>query len=83
VSRRAKMAQPFTVAAKTFGSASANLARRAMRRELAYPGLSELVRQFYSAVRGGRPSPLLPANVADVACARDQILALMSSASAD
>jgi len=41
------------------------------------------VRQFYSAVRGERPSPLVPANIADVACARDQILALMSSAPAD
>jgi len=83
VSRRAKMTQPFIVAAQTVGSASANLARRAMRREVAYPGLSELVRQFYSAVRGERPSPLVPANIADVACARDQILALMSSAPAD
>jgi len=83
VSRRTKLTQPFIMAGQMFGSASANLARRAVRRELAYPGLSELVRQFYSAVRGERASPFLPANIADVACARDHILALMSQASAD
>ena len=82
VSRRAKITQPFAVAAQTFGSASANLARRVLHHELAYPGLTELVREFYCAVRGERPSPLLPANIADVACVRDHILALMSPASA-
>ena len=75
VSRRAKMAQPFLGAGKMFGSASLNLARRAWQREFAYPGLRELVSQFYSAVRGERATPVLPASIADVACARDRILA--------
>jgi predicted dehydrogenase len=83
VSRRAKMAQPFNVAGRTFGNASINLARRALRREFAYPGLRELVRQFYSATRGERPTPLSPASIADVACARDRILASLRPPSVD
>jgi predicted dehydrogenase len=75
VSRRTKLTQPFVVAGRTFGSASVNLARRALRRELAYPGLNELVQQFYSATRGERPAPLSAASIADVARARDRILA--------
>jgi predicted dehydrogenase len=80
VSRRTKLTQPFMVAGETFGTASVNLARRALRRELAYPGLTELVRQFYAATRRERPAPLSPASVVDVACARDRILASLSAA---
>ena len=80
VSRRTKMTQPFLVAGKTFGSASANLARRALRREFAYPGLCELIQQFQAATRGERPAPLSPASIVDVACARDRILASLSAA---
>jgi len=83
VSRRTKMTQPFIVAGKTFGSASVNLARRTLRREFAYPGLTELVKQFYAATRGERPAPFAPARIADVACARDRILASLSSARVD
>ena len=78
VSRRTKMTQPFILAGKTLGSAAVNLARRTLRREFAYPGLTELVRHFYSATRGERPAPFAPASVADVACARDRILASLS-----
>jgi predicted dehydrogenase len=83
VSRRTKMAQPFVVAGKSFGYASVNLVRRALRREFAYPGLRELVRRFYSATRGERPTPLSPASIADVACARDRILASVRPPSVD
>jgi predicted dehydrogenase len=83
VSRRTKTTQPFVVAGKTLGAASVNLARRALRRELAYPGLRELVRQFYAATRGEQPAPISPANVADVACARERILASLNPASVD
>jgi len=81
VSRRAKITQPFVVAGKTLGSASVNLARRALRRELAYPGLNELVRQFYSATRREQPAPLSPASIADVARARDRIIESIGLAS--
>ena len=83
VSRRTKMAQPFIVAGTTFGAAAVNLARRTLRGEFAYPGLSELVRQFYSATRGERPAPFSPSSIADVACARDRILASMNAAPVD
>ncbi|HEX5071876.1 MAG TPA: Gfo/Idh/MocA family oxidoreductase [Gemmatimonadaceae bacterium] len=83
VSRRTKITQPFIVAGKTFASATINVARRTLQREFAYPGLRELVQQFYSATRGERPTPLSPASIADVACARDRILAPLSSTPAD
>ena len=78
VSRRNKITQPFIGAGKTFASASVNLARRTLQREFAYPGLTELVHQFYSATRGERAAPVSAASIADVACARDQILASLS-----
>ena len=83
VSRRAKMAQPFVRSGKTLAAASLNLVQRALQREFAYPGLRELVRRFYSATRGERPTPLAPANIADVACARDRILASLRPRSVD
>lgn len=83
VSRRTKMAQPFAVAGRMFGGASINLVRRALHREFAYPGLRDLVRQFYAATRGERATPVATANIADVACARERILASLNPASVD
>ncbi len=83
VSRQAKMARPFVAAGLTLGSASLNLARRALLGERAYPGLRELVRRFYSATRGERPAPIAPASIADVACARDRIIAQLRTAAVD
>lgn len=80
ISRRAKIARPFLVSGRTLGSASANLVRRAVRREPAYPGLRDLVRQFYGAVAAGSPSPISSDVVLDVATARDQLLSRLSSA---
>jgi predicted dehydrogenase len=77
MSRRAKVAQPFVAAGTTLGGAAANLVRRALRAEFAYPGLRELVLQFYQAVRQERPAPISPASTADVACARDRIIVLL------
>jgi predicted dehydrogenase len=74
VSRRAKIVQPFAVSARSFGGASANLVRRAARREPAYPGLRSLVRAFYAAIASGRPAPIAPEQTADVAAARDRLL---------
>jgi hypothetical protein len=78
VSRRAKVAQPFVAAGTTLGGAAANLVRRALRAEYAYPGLRELVLQFYQAVRQERPAPISPASTTDVACARDRIISSLS-----
>ena len=78
VSRGAKMARPFTHAARTFSVAAANLAKRAARAESAYPGLRELVRAFYAGADGSGPVPIDPAAIADVAAARDHLIARMS-----
>ena len=52
VSREAKMARPFSHSTRHLVAAAANLTRRALRGEVAYPGLRDLVRGFYAAVAG-------------------------------
>jgi predicted dehydrogenase len=73
VSRLSKIARPFTSAIKVFGAASVNLLGRGLRGEAAYPGLRNLVRAFYSAVRGESPTPISREDVVAVAVARDII----------
>jgi hypothetical protein len=73
-SRAHKIAHPFSLSALRTGSAAANLARRALRREPAYPGLRELIGRFYGAVRTGGPSPIGPGDALAVARARDRLL---------
>lgn len=73
--RGAKLARPFAVASRAAGAAGANLARRALRGETAYPGLRELVRRAYDAVRSGGPPPIAAREVLAVAAVRDAILA--------
>ena len=67
VSRLHKIAHPFTRSGKTLVAASTNLARRAARREVAYPGLRELTRRFYAAARGQAAPPLSAREIIDVA----------------
>lgn len=69
-----KVIRPFAGAGATLGRASANLARRAIRRELSYPGLRELVHRAYDAFRTGDAPPVAPAEVLAVARGRDFIL---------
>jgi predicted dehydrogenase len=75
VSRVGKIIHPFSASARTLAAASVNLARRAARREQAFPGLRELVRQFYSAVRTKGSAPISPEESLDVAAARDTLIA--------
>lgn len=74
VSRVAKLTRPFVVSARTVATAGGNLARRALRSEQAFPGLRELVSQFYAAVKSGKESPVGVAESLDVARARDAII---------
>ena len=74
VSRARKIFHPFTLAGATIVDAFGNLARRAVTRESAYPGLRELVAAFYAAVRGQAPPPISTDRVLDIAVARDAIL---------
>jgi hypothetical protein len=43
-------------------------------RELAYPGLATLVKEFYEASRGERAVPIAADEIRDVALARDRLL---------
>jgi len=70
-----KAVRPFFLAGSTLAHAGGNLAARAARREVAYPGLRELVRRTYAAVLHGLPPPIPPVETLAVARARDAILA--------
>ncbi len=72
-SRIQKIAHPFAFAGKTLAAASANLVQRTLRRELAYPGLRELLHRFYVAVSTCADAPVSSAETLAVAAARDAI----------
>ena len=75
VSRLSKILRPFATSLKLFGIASINLIGRGLSGEIAYPGLQQLTRQFYDAVRGIAPPPIASDDVMAVAIARDAVLA--------
>ena len=73
-SRARKLTHPFAQGSSTLFSATTNLLTRASRSESAYPGLRELIRRFYEAVRTDDPPPISAAETVQVALVRDQIL---------
>ncbi len=73
-SRAQKIAHPLLLAGATMGAAVWNLGSRAVQREPAYPGLRELVRRFFAAVRGNEPCPITAEEALDVARARDAVI---------
>jgi predicted dehydrogenase len=77
VSRARKIAQPFAAAGGTLLNAALNLTGRAARREVAYPGLRELVARFYGALEAGAPPPISPEETLEVAAARDVLIRLL------
>ena len=78
--RARKVARPFALAGATLGRASANLAQRGLSREVAYPGLRELVRSTHEAIAAGKPSPIDEREIIGVAAARDAILKTVKAA---
>ena len=79
VSRRHKALRPFARSLRTLGAAGANLIARTARWEPAYPGLRELVKEFYGAVEGARPAPISAEESLDVARARDTVIRIMEA----
>lgn len=78
VSRGAKIARPFLVSGRNVRGATANLMRRVVRREPAYPGLRTLVDAFYASIAQSSASPITADAVSDVAQARDRLLSTLS-----
>lgn len=77
VSRFRKVVRPFSRSAGTFLRGGANLVARAGRWEPAFPGLRELVREFYSAILGDAEAPIGADEALAVASARDDLLGRM------
>ena len=77
MSRMRKIARPFTLASANLAGATANLARRALRREQAYPGLRELIRRFYAAGTGIEADPIPPEETIAVTRAVDRVTSLV------
>lgn len=78
VSRARKIAAPFVRDGLGLYAAGKNLVSRALRSELAYPGLNTLVAEFYNAVRNPKsvPPPITAEQAVAVAEARDRIIRL-------
>jgi predicted dehydrogenase len=74
VSRTRKIMHPFEHSLRNLSAAAINLGRRALRRELAYPGLQRLISEFYSAVQTGGPSPISAEEAVAIARVRDRLL---------
>jgi predicted dehydrogenase len=71
--RASKLLRPFRLSSKTFLDAGVNLARRSARREPAYPGLVELLRATYDAVRNGGPPPIDPDEYIEAAALTERL----------
>lgn len=73
--RRSKLTRPLRDGAGHLGHAALNLAGRAWRRELAYPGLAALCARVYASLDGSAPAPILPGQILEIAALRDEFLA--------
>lgn len=73
--RNSKILRPIADAVGLFGMATGNLALRAIRREMAYPGLRDLMAAFYRAIAGSGSMPVPAEKALGVAVLRDTFLA--------
>lgn len=74
VSRLRKAVRPFVCSGAVAAGAALGLARRALARDLAYPGLTALVGEAYAALDRGHAAPIDERHVLAVARGRDRIL---------
>jgi len=75
-SKTGKILHPFDFAVRNFSAATFNLARRTVQRESAYPGLRQLIKEFYGAIKDGAELPITPAEAIAVAETRDLLISL-------
>ncbi len=73
-SRMTKILHPFDLAARNFSAATFNLVRRTVRRESAYPGLRQLIQQFYDSIKSNSEPPITPSQSIAVAEVRDLLV---------
>lgn len=73
VGRVGKLLLPFRTSTLRLVGGASNLLGRALRREFAYPGLRELIAEFYAGLATNRASPISPAELLGVAEVLDQI----------
>jgi predicted dehydrogenase len=69
-----KILHPFDLALRIFSAATFNLGRRTWRREPAYPGLRQLIQEFYSSIKSGSEPPITPLQAIAVAEIRDLLM---------
>lgn len=73
-SRERKILHPFDLAARSFSAATVNLARRTARRESAYPGLRQLIEEFYKSIKLKSEPPITSSEAVAVAEIRDLVI---------
>ena len=73
-SRMKKILHPFDLAVRNFSAATFNLARRTVRREAAYPGLRQLIQEFYDSIKSNSEPPITPSQAIAVAEVRDLLV---------
>lgn len=80
--RAYKMMQPFSIAGSTLAAAASNLMTRSLTGEPAYPGLRDLVTQFYSAAHARSAPPISAEETLQVALVRDRIRSQLQTTNA-
>jgi predicted dehydrogenase len=72
-SRAAKATAPLRAGTRLLWAAGTNLARRALDREPAFPGLRELVRRFYASIAESMPPPIRPDEIEEAAALIERV----------
>ena len=75
-SRAAKATAPLRAGTRLLWAAGSNLARRALDREPAFPGLRELVRRFYASI-DHTPPPIHPDEIVEAAALIERVGAVL------
>ena len=74
VSRLQKMIQPFVFSLNEFFVAGINITKRIIKKELAYPGLSYLIQDFYRTIIAEEKAPIKSSDSLAIAKIRNEIV---------